>query len=216
MNWSDIIAAEKDKPYFPGLAAKVEEEYSSGDVFPPREKIYNAFELTPFDDVKVVILGQDPYHDIGQAMGLSFSVPGGFKIPPSLRNIYKELHAETGFVIPDHGDLTAWAKQGVLLLNTVLTVRAHTPASHSKIGWETFTDNVIESLNMKTDPVVFMLWGKPAGAKKKLISNPRHLILEAAHPSPLSASRGFMGCGHFVKCNEFLKANGLEPIDWQL
>jgi len=216
MNWSDIIAAEKAKPYFHGLQTRVEEEYSSGDVFPPREKIYNAFELTPFDDVKVVILGQDPYHDIGQAMGLSFSVPCGFKIPPSLRNIYKELHAETGFVIPDHGDLTAWAKQGVLLLNTVLTVRAHTPGSHSKFGWETFTDNVIESLNMKSTPVVFMLWGKPAGAKKKLITNPRHLILEAAHPSPLSASRGFMGCGHFIKCNEFLAANGLEPVDWQL
>ena len=178
--------------------------------------MFNAFELTPYSKVKVVILGQDPYHNDGQAHGLCFSVKPGTDIPPSLKNIYKELETELGCRIPNNGYLTAWAQQGVLLLNTVLTVRAHQAFSHRGIGWEQFTDAVIESLNKADRPLVFMLWGRPAEQKMKMLDNPRHLILTAAHPSPLSASRGFFGCGHFIKCNEYLKANGLSPIDWQI
>ncbi len=215
MDWKTIVDVEKNKPYYAELKRRVEEEYKTAQVFPPYNKMFTAFGLTPYEDVKCVILGQDPYHNDGQAMGLSFSVPVGEDIPPSLRNIYKELHNETGFEIPKSGDLTGWAKQGVLLLNAVLTVRAHCPASHASIGWESFTDSIITALNSRREPLVFMLWGNFARSKKKLITNPAHLVLEAAHPSPLSASRGFFGCGHFIKCNEFLKANGQGEIDWQ-
>lgn len=215
MEWRTIVDNEKSKPYYAGLKSRVEEEYRTEQVFPPKGQMFTAFALTPYDKVKCVILGQDPYHNDGQAMGLSFSVPKGEEIPPSLRNIYKELNNEMGFVIPDSGDLTGWAKQGVLLLNAVLTVRAHCPASHSKIGWEEFTDSIISALNSRREPLVFMLWGNYARSKRKLINNPAHLVLEAAHPSPLSASRGFFGCGHFVKCNEFLESTGQRPIDWQ-
>ena len=215
MEWRTIVDAEKEKPYYAGLKQKVEEEYRSTQVFPPHDQMFTAFALTPYDGVRCVILGQDPYHNDNQAMGLSFLVPEGEDIPPSLRNIYKELHNEIGFEIPKSGDLTGWAKQGVLLLNAVLTVRAHCPASHASIGWESFTDSIITALNSRREPLVFMLWGNFARSKKKLITNPAHLVLEAAHPSPLSASRGFFGCGHFIKCNEFLKANGQGEIDWQ-
>lgn len=172
--------------------------------------------MTPFEDVKVVILGQDPYHNIGQAHGLAFSVRKDQRIPPSLLNMYKELNMEYGYPIPNHGNLEKWANEGVLLLNTVLTVRAHQAHSHKNMGWERFTDEVIMSLNEKETPVVFLLWGNPAKAKAKLITNPNHLILMATHPSPLSANRGFFGCGHFKKTNEFLKSKGLKEIDWKI
>ena len=216
MNKDEFIALESSKPYYSELMKFVDSEYSSGEVFPPREKIFRSLELTPLDSVKCVILGQDPYHDVGQAHGLAFSVNPGVKIPPSLANIYKELHDELGTYIPDNGFLEKWAKQGVLLLNTVLTVRAHEANSHKGKGWEKFTDSVISEVNKLDHPVVFMLWGKPAQSKKKLLTNPKHLVLETVHPSPLSVYRGFWGCGHFAKCNEFLQANGEAPIDWQI
>ena len=176
--------------------------------------LFNSMKLTPFEQVKVVILGQDPYHEEGQAMGLAFSVPDGIKIPPSLVNIYKELHAETGMQIPASGNLTAWAKQGVLLLNTVLSVVAHQANSHKGKGWEQFTDGVIKTISDKKDGVVFLLWGANARSKKQLIDAKKHLILECAHPSPLSAYNGFFGCGHFIKTNEYLLKVGKTPIDW--
>lgn len=179
-------------------------------IFPPKSQTFAAFELTPFEDTRVVILGQDPYHDDGQAHGLSFSVQDGVKIPPSLRNIFKELGKDQ----PTNGNLEAWAHQGVLLLNTVLTVEAHKAGSHRKWGWEELTDAVIEALNEREEPVVFMLWGNPAKAKKKLITAPQHMVLESVHPSPLSAYRGFFGCGHFKACNAALKELGLAPITW--
>lgn len=216
MNTDEFIALESSKPYYSDLMKFVDSEYSAGEVFPPREKIFRSLELTPLDSVKCVILGQDPYHDVGQAHGLAFSVNPGVKIPPSLANIYKELHDELGTYIPDNGFLEKWAKQGVLLLNTVLTVRAHEANSHKGKGWEKFTDSVISEVNKLDHPVVFMLWGKPAQSKKKLLTNPKHLVLETVHPSPLSVYRGFWGCGHFAKCNEFLEANGESPIDWQI
>ena len=216
MNTEEFIALESSKPYYSELMKFVDAEYAAGEVFPPREKIFRSLELTPIDSVKCVILGQDPYHDVGQAHGLAFSVNPGVKIPPSLANIYKELQDELGTYIPDNGFLEKWAKQGVLLLNTVLTVRAHEANSHKGKGWEKFTDSVISEVNKLDTPVVFMLWGKPAQSKKKLLTNPKHLVLETVHPSPLSVYRGFWGCGHFAKCNEFLKANGEAPIDWQI
>ena len=216
MNTEEFIALESSKPYYSELMKFVDSEYSAGEVFPPREKIFRSLELTPIDSVKCVILGQDPYHDVGQAHGLAFSVNPGVKIPPSLANIYKELQDELGTYIPDNGFLEKWAKQGVLLLNTVLTVRAHEANSHKGKGWEKFTDSVISEVNKLDHPVVFMLWGKPAQSKKKLLTNPKHLVLETVHPSPLSVYRGFRGCGHFAKCNEFLQANGEAPIDWQI
>lgn len=216
MNTDEFIALESSKPYYSELMKFVDSEYSEGEVFPPREKIFRSLELTPIDSVKCVILGQDPYHDVGQAHGLAFSVNPGVKIPPSLANIYKELHDELETYIPDNGFLEKWAKQGVLLLNTVLTVRAHEANSHKGKGWEKFTDSVISEVNKLDHPVVFMLWGKPAQSKKKLLTNPKHLVLETVHPSPLSVYRGFWGCGHFAKCNEFLQANGETPIDWQI
>ena len=185
-------------------------------VYPPSEDIFNAMHLTPLSNVKCVILGQDPYHEPGQAHGLCFSVKPDIKIPPSLENIYKELHDDIGFEIPNHGYLEEWAKQGVLLLNTVLTVQAHRAFSHRGKGWEQFTDAIIRTVNEVDRPVVFLLWGKPAQEKKALLNNPKHLILEAPHPSPLSAYRGFFGCRHFSKANEFLMQNGETPIDWTL
>ena len=215
-NWDGILYSSELKSCREDLHRFLDEEYSSGKVFPPREDIFRALELTGPEQVRAVILGQDPYHDDGQAHGLAFSVGRDVKIPPSRMNIYKELNSELGLYIPDNGNLEKWARQGVLLLNTVLTVRAHEPNSHRKKGWETVTDALIRAVNDLDHPVVFMLWGAPAISKKKLITNPSHLILEAPHPSPLSVYRGFFGCGHFKKCNEFLAENGYEPIDWQI
>lgn len=215
-DWLDPLTKEFKKPYYRELYQKVLQEYRTRKVYPAPDDIFNAFHLTPLHEVKVVILGQDPYHGDGQAHGLSFSVKPDVDIPPSLQNIYQELHDELGCYIPDNGYLVKWAKEGVLLLNTVLTVRAHQAYSHRGIGWEEFTDAVIEAVNEQDRPIVFMLWGNPARAKKKMLNNPNHLILEAPHPSPLSAHRGFFGCGHFKKANEFLTAHGETPIDWQI
>ncbi len=215
-DWLGPLSPEFKKNYYKQLYDKVMYEYNHYLVFPRPEELFRAFELTPFGSVKVVILGQDPYHGDGQAEGLCFSVKPGVDTPPSLINIYKELSLELGLKIPDNGCLVPWAKQGVLLLNTVLTVRAHQAFSHRGIGWEQFTDAAISALNGLDRPIVFMLWGKPAGQKAAMLSNPNHLVLKAAHPSPLSASRGFFGCGHFLKCNEFLAKNGIEPINWQI
>ena len=216
MNWEELIKEEQQKDYYKKLWEFVEDEYQSGEVFPPKNKIFASLEATPFDRVRCVILGQDPYHDVGQAHGLAFSVNPGIKTPPSLVNIYKELSDELGTYIPDNGYLMKWAEQGVLLLNTVLTVRAHEANSHKGKGWEKFTDRVISEIGKREEAVVFMLWGKPAQSKKKLITNPEHLILESVHPSPLSVYRGFYGCGHFKACNEFLKTHGQKEIDWQI
>ena len=215
-DWLTPLSPEFKKPYYAGLYKKIREEYSKQKIFPPADEIFTAFELTPLSEVKVVIIGQDPYHGEGQAHGLCFSVKPDIETPPSLVNIYKELNTDLGCYIPNNGYLTKWAKQGVLLLNTVLTVRAHQANSHRGIGWEEFTDAAIRILNEQDRPIVYLLWGKPAQAKKNMLNNPKHLILEAPHPSPLSAYRGFFGCQHFSKTNEFLKENGLEPIDWQI
>jgi len=215
-DWAEKISAEYKKPYYRELFNFIKDEYSKVVVYPPSEDIFNAMHLTPLSNVKCVILGQDPYHEPGQAHGLCFSVKPDIKIPPSLENIYKELHDDIGFEIPNHGYLEEWAKQGVLLLNTVLTVQAHRAFSHRGKGWEQFTDAIIRTVNEVDRPVVFLLWGKPAQEKKALLNNPKHLILEAPHPSPLSAYRGFFGCRHFSKANEFLMQNGETPIDWTL
>ena len=215
-DWLQPLQAEFKKPYYKDLYYKIRDEYSKFQVFPEADDLFNAFQLTPLSKVKVVILGQDPYHNVGQAHGLSFSVKPEVDIPPSLVNIYQELHDDLGCYIPDNGYLKKWAEQGVLLLNTVLTVRAHNANSHRGIGWEQFTDAAIKAVNALDRPVVFMLWGRPAQSKKSLLNNPAHLILEAPHPSPLSAYRGFFGCRHFSKANAFLAANGIEPIDWQI
>lgn len=215
--WKRVLSDEFNKPYFRDLAAYLHKEKDSGAViYPPGSLIFNAFALTPFNDVKVVILGQDPYHNPGQAHGLSFSVPDGVALPPSLKNIYKEIESDLGISMQGkNGNLTGWAKQGVFLLNAILTVRAYTAASHSKIGWTTFTDSVIKAISDNKEGVVFMLWGNFARSKKALIDTSKHLVLEAAHPSPL-AGGAFFGCRHFSKCNEFLKSRGLSPIDWRL
>ena len=215
-DWLTALGGEFHKPYYRQLFEFVKNEYNTTVVFPPADDIFNAFHLTPLKDVKVVILGQDPYHGDGQAEGLSFSVKPGVDIPPSLVNIYKELHDDLGCYIPNNGYLVKWAKQGVLLLNTVLTVRAHQANSHRGIGWEEFTDAAIRVLNAQDRPLVFLLWGRPAQNKKPMLTNPKHLILEAPHPSPLSAYRGFFGCRHFSQTNEFLQFHELEPIDWQI
>ncbi|MBR3004706.1 MAG: uracil-DNA glycosylase, partial [Lachnospiraceae bacterium] len=215
-DWLEPLRPEFAKPYYKQLYLKVNQEYKTYKIFPAADDIFNAFHLTPLANVKVVILGQDPYHNDGQAHGLCFSVKPGVETPPSLVNIYKELNTDLGCYIPNNGYLNKWAEQGVLLLNTVLTVRAHQAFSHRGIGWEEFTDAVIRIVNNVDRPIVFMLWGNPARAKKSMLTNPNHLILEAAHPSPLSAARGFMGCRHFSKCNEFLVRHGVEPIDWQI
>lgn len=193
----------------------LEEEYSSRRIFPPREDLFSAFRLTAPDKVRVLILGQDPYHDDGQAHGLAFSVRPGVRFPPSLRNIFQERLDDLGIPVPSHGSLESWAEQGVLLLNTVLTVRAHEPASHKKHGWEEFTDAVIRTVGSRTSPVVFVLWGAPAQKKKRLIDTTRHIVLESAHPSPLSAYRGFFGSRPFSRINEALRAHGFAEIDWR-
>ncbi|HAD19057.1 MAG: uracil-DNA glycosylase [Lachnospiraceae bacterium] len=215
-DWTKPLAEEFKKPYYRQLYQTVLQEYRTRKIFPAADDIFNAFHLTPLSQVKVVILGQDPYHNDGQAHGLCFSVKPDVDIPPSLANIYKELQDELGLKIPNNGYLVKWAKQGVLLLNTVLTVRAHQANSHQGIGWEQFTDAVIRAVNQQDRPIVFLLWGGPARRKAAMLNNPKHLILEAPHPSPLSAYRGFFGCGHFKKTNEFLQSHGLEPIDWQI
>ena len=215
-DWEKALSKEFKKPYYLKLYNTVRSEYSKTTVYPPSEEIFTAFNLTDINDVKVLILGQDPYHEPGQAHGLSFSVKPGVAIPPSLLNIYKELEDELSRYIPNNGYLEKWAKQGVLMLNTVLTVRAHNANSHKGIGWEEFTDAAIMALNELDKPIVYMLWGSNARSKAKMLNNKKQLVLEAPHPSPLSSYRGFFGCNHFIKCNEFLKANGLSEIDWQI
>lgn len=216
-DWLPAIQGEFKKPYYKDLFQFVKDEYSRTVIYPPSEDIFNALHLTPLGKVKVLILGQDPYHNENQAHGLSFSVPLSQKeIPPSLQNIYQELHDDLGYEIPDNGYLEKWAKQGVLLLNTVLTVRAHQANSHKGHGWEQFTDAIIQAVNAQDRPIVYLLWGKPAQSKMPMLTNPKHLILQAPHPSPLSAYRGFFGCKHFSRANAFLEANGESPIDWQI
>ena len=216
-DWLEEISDEFRKPYYAQLFQFVKKEYSTYVVYPPAEDIFNAFHFTPLSKVKVVILGQDPYHNVNQAHGLSFSVkPDQKEIPPSLVNIYQELHEDLGCYIPNNGYLKKWADQGVLMLNTVLTVRAHQANSHQGRGWEQFTDAVIEAVNRQDRPVVYMLCGRPAQSKIPMLTNPKHLILKASHPSPLSAFRGFFGCRHFSQANDFLKSHGVEPIDWQI
>lgn len=215
-DWLKVLSEEFRKPYYKKLFQRVKQEYESGVVFPPSEEVFNAFHLTPYEKVKVVILGQDPYHDHGQAHGLCFSVKPGIPAPPSLVNIYQELQEDLGCYIPNNGYLTKWAEQGVLMLNTVLTVRAHQANSLRGIGWEEFTDAAIKALNEADRPMVFILWGKPAQSKKAMLNNPQHLILEAPHPSPLSSYRGFFGSKPFSKTNKFLEENGIAPIDWQI
>ena len=215
-HFKDIIEEESKKDYYKKLHEFVDKAYEESTVFPDKKNIFAALKYTPYENVKVVILGQDPYHGLGEAHGMAFSVCPGIKIPPSLQNIYKELNQELGCYIPNNGYLMKWSKQGVLLLNSVLTVKKDTPASHRGIGWETFTDRIIEEVNKKEEPVVFMLWGSVARSKKYLITNHKHLILEAPHPSPFSARNGFFGCNHFIKANEFLEQNSIEPIDWQI
>lgn len=216
MDWKTITEAEARKPYFQNLMAAVEKEYGEQECFPPFDKIMNAMALTPLDAVKCVIVGQDPYHTPGQAMGLSFSIPKGHPLQPSIQNIYKELRDELGIPPAPHGDLTAWAKQGVLLLNAVLTVRSRQPASHQNMGWEKYTDAILAAVNEKPEPVVFMLWGRYARDKARFLNNPAHLVLESAHPSPYSADKGFFGNGHFKRCNQFLANKGVAPINWTI
>ena len=215
-DWLGPLNAEFRKPYYKELYNFINDEYRHRIIYPPAGDIFNALHLTPLADVKVVILGQDPYHEEGQAHGLCFSVKPPTAIPPSLENIYKELHDDLGCRIPNNGYLESWAKQGVLLLNTVLTVRAHAANSHQGKGWEHFTDAIIEAVETQNRPIVYMLWGRPAQMKIPMLTNPGHLILKAAHPSPLSAYRGFFGCRHFSQANEFLVKNGAEPINWQI
>ncbi len=213
-SWKAVLSQEFEQPYFQAIAAFLRKEKAAGKtIFPPGPLIFNAFNTTPFRQVKVVVLGQDPYHNPGEAMGLSFSVPKGVRIPPSLANIYKELHNDTGTPIPRHGDLTEWARRGVFLLNAMLTVEKNMAGSHAQIGWQNFTDAVIRTLSRERDHLVFMLWGNFAKKKKDLIDGSRHLILEAPHPSPL-AGNGFQGCKHFSKANEYLEKNGVGGIDW--
>jgi uracil-DNA glycosylase len=215
-SWKSVLKQEFESQYFTDLKTFIVGEKKKYRIYPPSAQIFSAFDLCPFEDVKVVILGQDPYHGYGQAHGLCFSVLAGVDFPPSLKNIFKELHNDIGILPPLTGDLTPWAKQGVLLLNATLTVRAETAGSHQNKGWETFTDKVIEILSVKKQHLVFILWGNYARAKKALIDTSKHYVLEAAHPSPLSASRGFFGCRHFSACNEWLKKNKLTPVHWNL
>ncbi len=215
-DWLKPLDEEFHKPYYAKLYQFVKEEYASHQVFPPSEDIFNAFHLTPLHEVKVVILGQDPYHNDGQAHGLCFSVKPDVQVPPSLVNIYQELHDDLGCYIPNNGYLTKWASQGVLMLNTVLTVRAHQANSHRGMGWEEFTDAAIRVLNEQDRPIVFILWGSPAQKKAAMLHNPKHLILKAPHPSPLSAYRGFFGSKPFSQTNRFLEEHGISPIDWQI
>lgn len=215
-DWDEILKGEFEKEYYLELRKFLKYEYKTAVVYPSMYDIFNALKYTAYKDVKAVIIGQDPYHGPGQAHGLCFSVKKGVAVPPSLMNIYKELNSDIGFKIPDHGNLQSWAEQGVLLLNAVLTVRAGAANSHKGKGWEIFTDTVIKHLNDKDEPLVFLLWGANAKAKSSMITNPKHLILTAAHPSPLSAYNGFFGCRHFSKTNLFLISNGREKIDWSI
>lgn len=215
-DWDEILADEFEKPYYKKLRAFLKEEYSKRRIYPDMNDIFNSLKSSSYKDTRVVIIGQDPYHGAGQAHGMCFSVKRGVEPPPSLKNIFKELKADVGFKDVSHGELTAWAKQGVLLLNTVLTVREGSPNSHKGMGWENFTDRVILELNKKQTPVVFLLWGANAKAKAKIITNPIHKKLEAPHPSPLSAYNGFFGCRHFSLCNKILLSSGQRPINWEL
>lgn len=215
-DWDEKIGTEFEKEYYLKLRNFLKEEYTSHTVFPDMYDLFSALKATPYSKVKVVILGQDPYHEPGQAHGMAFSVKPGVQIPPSLLNMYKEINSEFGYPVPKTGYLMKWAEQGVLLLNTVLTVRSGEANSHQNKGWEIFTDEIIRQLNARRDGIVFLLWGNNAKKKKELITNPQHYILETVHPSPLSASRGFMGCGHFKKANEVLISNLKSPIDWQI
>lgn len=215
--WANFMKKEFEADYFSQISNFINTEKNKGKtIFPPRELIFNAFNITAFNNLKVVILGQDPYHNTGQAHGLSFSVPKNIKTPPSLQNIYKEINNDLGCNIPQHGCLLKWAEQGVLLLNAVLTVNAHEPASHKNAGWEIFTNNVIKHLSEQKTNIVFMLWGSFAQQKENLIDNSKHLVLKAAHPSPFSAHKGFLGCKHFSKTNTYLKQKGQNPIDWSI
>ncbi len=213
-NWYKILKDEFEKPYFKNLLNFLTKEYSTCTVYPSMENIFYALNLVKFEDIKVVIVGQDPYHEPNQAMGMSFSVPSSTKIPPSLANIFKEIESELNIKCLKNGDLTRWAKQGVLLLNSVLTVKKGIANSHKNIGWETFTSKIISLINEKKEPVIFVLWGANAKALKPLIKNPQHFVLTSSHPSPLSAYNGFFGCGHFLKINSILKQNNKMPIDW--
>ncbi len=213
-DWDEILKGEFDKPYYKILRMFLVKEYREKEIYPDMSNIFNALKFTAYKDVKVVLIGQDPYHGPKQAHGLSFSVQDGIPLPPSLQNIFKELNSDLGISIPTSGNLTRWAKQGVMLLNTVLTVEKSQPNSHKNKGWEFFTDHIIKLINEKEEPVVFLLWGNNAKEKRKLITNIKHLVLEASHPSPFSAYNGFMGCKHFSKTNEFLKKNKIEPINW--
>ncbi|RIW29124.1 uracil-DNA glycosylase [Bacillus salacetis] len=213
-DWNHVLENETEKTYFHELQEFLENEYRTEEVFPEKQNIFNALNSTPYNEVKVVLLGQDPYHGRGQAQGLSFSVGKDVRIPPSLKNIYRELHDDIGCGIPDHGNLSKWSEQGVLLLNTVLTVREGQAHSHKGQGWETFTDKVIELLNNRENPLVFMLWGRPAQEKLKLIDSSRHFVIQSPHPSPFSARKGFFGSKPFSRANEWLKENGGEEIDW--
>jgi len=215
-SWKEVLSDEFQKPYFLKLKEFLMEEKTHYSVYPPGNLIFNAFNQTPFNRVKVVLLGQDPYHGLGQAHGLCFSVPAGISVPPSLVNIYKEIRDDLGLPIPTHGNLESWARQGVLLLNATLTVRANKPLSHHNQGWETFTDSIISTLSEKREGLIFLLWGNNAKLKEQLIDTSRHYVLKAAHPSPYSASSGFLGCKHFSKTNEILRKQSLEPIDWRI
>ena len=214
--WDEIMAGEFDLPYYKQLREFLKQEYFTKEIYPDMNNIFNAMKHASYSDIKAVILVQDPYHEPGQAHGLCFSVQKGCSIPPSLQNIYKELNADLGIPPAPHGELYKWADNGVLLLNTVLTVRRGQANSHKGKGWEIFTDDVIKKLNEREKPMVFLLWGANARSKKQFITNPNHLVLEAAHPSPLSAYNGFFGCRHFSKCNAFLEAHGIEPVDWRI
>ena len=214
--WDEIMAGEFDLPYYKQLREFLKQEYFTKEIYPDMNNIFNAMKHASYSDIKAVILGQDPYHEPGQAHGLCFSVQKGCPIPPSLQNIYKELNADLGIPPAPHGELYKWADNGVLLLNTVLTVRRGQANSHKGKGWEIFTDDVIKKLNEREKPMVFLLWGANARSKKQFITNPNHLVLEAAPPSPMSAYNGFFGCRHFSKCNAFLEAHGIEPVDWRI
>ena len=215
-DWKELLAPEFEKPYFADLTQFVRQEKATRRIYPRGSNIFRAFDKCPFEQLKVVIIGQDPYHNVGQAHGLCFSVKPDVSVPPSLVNIYKELHDDLGCYVPNNGYLVKWAQQGILMLNTVLTVRAHQANSHRGKGWEEFTDAAIRALNKQDRPIVFILWGRPAQAKEKMLDNPKHLILKAAHPSPYSANSGFFGSRPFSQTNRFLEENGLEPIDWQI
>lgn len=215
-SWDKVLKEMFDSKEYQAFFQKIEKEYQNKIIYPKKENIYNALKLTPYENVKVVIVGQDPYHGENEAHGLSFSVQKGIKLPPSLKNIYKELLNDLNIVEPNCGDLTSWAKEGVLLLNSVLTVEKDKPASHAKIGWNKYTDYIIQKINEKETSVVFILWGNFAKTKRELITNPKHLIITSAHPSPFSARNGFFGSKPFSKTNEFLKENNIKPINWQL